>query len=99
MQQEERDRTLLAILEPEDRHKIEEIVDDVIADGLPTVDEAHLEAAAAAFDFRAESCPTRRRLWPGRSPPRCAYAPAGLWASTEQGSPGGRAGVGGIVAV
>jgi len=53
MQQKERDRTLLAILEPENRRKIEEVVDDIIADDLPTAEEAHLQAAAAAFDFRA----------------------------------------------
>lgn len=53
MQQEERDRTLLAILEPEDRHKIEEVVDEIIADDLPRADAPCLEAAANAFDQRA----------------------------------------------
>lgn len=62
MQQEERDRTLLAILEPEDRHEIEEVVDDIIADDLPTVDEAHLEAAAAAFDLRADGLPDEEKV-------------------------------------
>lgn len=62
MQQEERDRTLLSILEPGDRHKIEEVVDDIIADDLPTLDEAHLKAAAAAFDVRAENLPDEEKL-------------------------------------
>jgi hypothetical protein len=61
MQQEERDRTLLDILEPEDRHTIEEVVDD-IADDLPRVDEAHLEAATAAFDLRAEGLPDEEKV-------------------------------------
>lgn len=62
MQQEERDRTLLAILEPKDRHKIEEVVDDIIADDLATVDEVHLEAAAAAFDLRADGLPDDEKI-------------------------------------
>lgn len=62
MQQEERDRTLLAILEPEDRHKIDEVVDDIIADDLATVDKANLEAAAAAFDFRADGLPDDEKV-------------------------------------
>ncbi|HEX7930473.1 MAG TPA: hypothetical protein VF470_06170 [Sphingomicrobium sp.] len=58
MQQEERDRTLLAILEPEDRHKI----DDVVDDDLATVDGANLEAAAAAFDLRADGLPDDEKV-------------------------------------
>lgn len=62
MQQEERDRTLLAILEPEDRNKIEEIVDDIIAHDLSMVDEAHLKAAAVAFDLRANGLPDDEKV-------------------------------------
>lgn len=53
----ERDLQLLAILEPDDRLKVERLVDQIIEESLPGSEPAFLHAAAASFEERAETLP------------------------------------------
>ena len=53
----ERDLQLLAILEHDDRSKIEAVVDEIIQESLPCSEPAFLHAAASSFDERAETLP------------------------------------------
>lgn len=58
----ERDVQLLAILDRDDRSKIEEVVDEIIQESLPSSEPAFLHAAASSFDERAEALPEIDKL-------------------------------------
>ena len=53
----ERDLQLLALLDPDDRSKMEALVDEIIQESLPSPEPAFLHAAASSFDGRAETLP------------------------------------------
>jgi len=53
----ERDLQLLAILDPDNRSKMEALVDEIIQESLPSSEPAFLHAAASSFDERAETLP------------------------------------------
>lgn len=55
MRQDERDHMLLAILEPEDRAKLLSLVEEIIAEEVPTRDTDRLNAAAEAFELCGET--------------------------------------------
>ena len=57
MRQNERDFMLLAILEPEDRAKLLSLVEEIIAEEVPTRDTDRLNAAAEAFELCGETKP------------------------------------------
>jgi hypothetical protein len=58
----ERDRMVLSLLEPEDRTKIEEIVEEILDEALSVRDAIYIEAAAGSFDERAEGLPNDEKL-------------------------------------
>jgi hypothetical protein len=62
MNAQERDLALLGLLGPDDRSKIEDVVDEVIEESLPTADPVHLEAAAHAFEDRAMALPDEEKI-------------------------------------
>ena len=58
----DRDMELLALLERDDRSKIEEVVNEIIDESLPADDPIYLWAAAMSFDQRAESLPDTEKV-------------------------------------
>jgi hypothetical protein len=58
----ERDRMVLNLLEPEDRAQIEATVDEIIDEELPMREAIYIEAAAGAFDARAENLPDDEKI-------------------------------------
>lgn len=58
----ERDHQLLGLLGAEDRLKIEEVVDELIEEALPTAEPAYLEAAAQAFQVRGNDLPYDEKI-------------------------------------
>lgn len=62
IQRAERDRTVLSILAPGDRIHIETVVDEILEEAPPLLDEPYLLAAADAFDARAETLPDDQKV-------------------------------------
>ena len=62
MEPRERDRMVLSLLEPDDRAKIESVVDEIIEDELPAPEAPYVLAAAGAFDARAETSPDDEKV-------------------------------------
>lgn len=62
MDVDERDIRLLALLDPDDRCKIEEVVDEIIDENLPAFDVARLEAVANAFQHRGMALPNEDKV-------------------------------------
>lgn len=58
----ERDLQILALLGPDDRSKIEEVVDEIIAESLPAPEPIYLRGAAESFDERAASLPDTEKI-------------------------------------
>lgn len=58
----ERDRMVLSILAPDDRIQIEAVVDEMLEEAPPLLDEPYLLAAADAFDARAETLPDDQKV-------------------------------------
>lgn len=62
MERSERDQLVLSLLEPEDRTKIEEVVDQLLDLELPSTQAPYVLAAAESFDARAEDLPDDEKL-------------------------------------
>jgi hypothetical protein len=62
MERTERDRMVLSLLEPGDRAKIEDVVDEILDDTLLVHEATAVLSAAEAFDARAESLPDDEKL-------------------------------------
>lgn len=62
MEQDVRDRALLAILEPEDRVQLLEVVERFVTDELAVEDPQQLRTAAVLFERRAEARPLDEKL-------------------------------------
>jgi hypothetical protein len=62
MDRSERDVMILSLLEPADRAKIEEVVDELLGEELPSTEPPFILAAAEAFDARAESLPDDEKI-------------------------------------
>ena len=62
MMQEERDRMLLAILEPYDLAKLLRLVEEIVAEELVPPAANYLNAVADAFDRRGATCPDEEKV-------------------------------------
>jgi hypothetical protein len=58
----ERDRLVLSLLAPGDRVLIEAVVDELLEEAPPLLDELYMLAAADAFDARAGTLPDDEKV-------------------------------------
>jgi len=58
----ERDRMVLSLLAPDDRAQIEAVVEEMLEEAPPLLDEPYILAAAGAFDARAETLPDDQKV-------------------------------------